>query len=95
MTDDEISNDEINIFIMFSMLTAWMYRPDPWEWEVFDMWPQLPPGTQELFRRHYEKLDYDLHIFGPGLAIVYNPQRPSRWAIIKRILHECVRSKSS
>lgn len=66
--------------------------PEPWEWRVCSFWPLLSPEAQQLLIDFAPRMRMELHVFGRGLAIIYNPQRPSRWSIIKRILHDTFRS---
>jgi len=87
----EPSEADVDLFMSIGPLTVSLYKPKPWEWEVLTVWPTLPPGTQELFRRLYDELDYDLHIFGPGLALVYNPKRPTRLQLLKRWFNDHLR----
>lgn len=66
--------------------------PGPWEWEVCHWWSLLSPFSQSRLVAFARLVGMELHVFGPTLAIIYNPQRPTRWSIIKRILHDTFRS---
>lgn len=85
--------------ILFFQMAAWEFsqflRPDPWEWKVSTYWEILTPNTQELLQRFAVEAGMELHVFGPTLAIIYNPQRPSRWELLKRMLHDTFRSRTS
>lgn len=92
MRREDIPDDDINLFLMLNIAHKWTYRPGPWEWVVFDVWPALPQGTQQMFRYLYEKLDNELIIMGPGLAFIYNPTPPTKWQYLKRIIRDTLRS---
>lgn len=85
--------------ILFFQMAAWEFsrflRPDPWEWKVSTYWEILTPNAQELLKRFATEVGMELHVFGPTLAIIYNPQRPTRWKLFKRILHDTFRSRTS
>lgn len=69
--------------------------PGPWEWQVCHWWPYLSPTMQVNLVRFATMVGMELHPIGRGLALIYNPQRPTRWSIIKRILHDTFRSSVS
>lgn len=66
--------------------------PRPWEWRVCSFWPLLSSEAQDVLVSVAPMTGMELHVFGPGLAVIYNPQRPSRWKLLKRILRESFRS---
>lgn len=66
--------------------------PDPWEWNVCHWWPYLSPAMQANLVRFATTVDMELHVFGRGLAIIYNPKRSTFRARLLRILHDTFRS---
>lgn len=59
--------------------------PKPWEWRVCNFWHLLSPEAQHILVNIVPMTGMELHVLGPGLAFIYNPRRPSRWTVLKRI----------
>ena len=89
--------DEALDWILFHTAYLELHRvnaPKPWEWKVMACWNEITPGAQEKIQQFAPILGMEIHVITPGLAIIYNPKRPSAWAIIKRILYDTFRSLS-